>query len=330
MKGLIKTISKSTTKTGSLYARVGLITIEKEQPVNITVNIWEYDEKYPYKEGQILKFISPIKVDGDFRSTKSSNVLVQTVEECPEFQQFIHVLPTFEEWNKEIQVALSYFKYKVLAKYLTDSHESLFKLYSKYPAAKSNHHAWAGGLMEHVYQMIKLANAIRSTNVLPFIHDHVILGILFHDYGKIKEYLDGELTEQFFLKGHIFISASFIERHMSSLGISQEHIDRITHIILAHHGLKEYGSPVVPATIEAFVVNHIDLLSGHGDIYTQASHMESSRALGTTIINNPSKRFITMNIGIIAPMENEFNNIKEAYECNQNTPQVLLYLLWYR
>ena len=80
------------------------------------------------------------------------------------------------------------------------------------------------------------------------------------------------------------MSSKHLEDLMVSYEFTPRSISHCVHTILAHHGKQEYGSPVVPATIEAFLVHHCDMLSGHGEIYKQAENLEQSRALGTSII----------------------------------------------
>lgn len=130
-----------------------------------------------------------------------------------------------------------------------------------WPAAKSRHHAEKHGLLFHTVRMMDAGAALCDVYTAAD-RDMVIAGILFHDFGKIRELNAteswvGEYTPQTLL-GHIYIGAAKIHEYWLAGKISDEQYLQLAHIILSHHGTKEYGSPVTPATIEAYIVHYID------------------------------------------------------------------------
>ena len=137
----------------------------------------------------------------------------------------------------------------------------------KHPAAKSCHHAEENGLLYHTTRMLRAANALvdvynKITKVVD--RDLIFAGIIFHDMGKIKEMAmtaagNGEYTK-YSLIGHIVMGAIEVSRYADKGMISEETAFQLEHIILAHHGKLEYGSPVVPATPEAVLVSMVDNL----------------------------------------------------------------------
>lgn len=137
----------------------------------------------------------------------------------------------------------------------------------KHPAAKSCHHAEENGLLYHTTRMLRAANALvdvynKITKVVD--RDLIFTGIIFHDMGKIKEMAmtaagNGEYTK-YALIGHIVMGAIEVSRYADKGMISEETAFQLEHIILAHHGKLEYGSPVVPATPEAVLVSMVDNL----------------------------------------------------------------------
>lgn len=137
----------------------------------------------------------------------------------------------------------------------------------KHPAAKSCHHAEENGLLYHTTRMLRAANALvdvynKITTVVN--KDLIFTGIIFHDMGKIKEMAmtaagNGEYTK-YALIGHIVMGAIEVSRYADKGMISEETAFQLEHIILAHHGKLEYGSPVVPATPEAVLVSMVDNL----------------------------------------------------------------------
>lgn len=134
--------------------------------------------------------------------------------------------------------------------------------YFKYPAAVNMHHNYFSGLAYHVYSMLKLADAY--LDLYPFINrDLVYAGVILHDIGKLIE-LSGpkgtEYTKEGKLLGHITISVNEVFAVASELGYaSSEEVVNLAHILLAHHGQLEYGSPKEPSTPEAILVHYLDL-----------------------------------------------------------------------
>jgi 3'-5' exoribonuclease len=128
------------------------------------------------------------------------------------------------------------------------------------PAAKSIHHAYAGGLLEHTLGVCRLCLALSS--LYPHLDKQALLaGALCHDLGKIWELSAGLLTEYTSsgrLLGHISLGAEKLEPLMRKSGLEEELILHLKHLILSHHGIREFGSPVLPATAEAMALHYAD------------------------------------------------------------------------
>lgn len=152
-------------------------------------------------------------------------------------------------------------------------------LFLKAPAAKTIHHAWVGGLIEHVVSM---------TKILVFMADHyavlnrdlLIFGAIFHDLGKIWE-ISSEAgfsyTDRGRLIGHMEMACELVDRKSQRiLGFNSELRDICKHIILSHHGKHEYGSPKVPLFLEALLVAMVDDLDSK--MATVQSWNQSERA----------------------------------------------------
>lgn len=143
---------------------------------------------------------------------------------------------------------------------------ALFQQYDQafyiYPAAKTNHHAFETGLAFHTATMVRLAQAIAQ--IYPQLNlSLMIAGILLHDLAKVIE-LSGpdhtEYTVRGNLIGHIALIDEEITKVLMELGIDDEKEDVILlrHVVLSHHGLLEYGSPVRPQLMEAEMIHMID------------------------------------------------------------------------
>lgn len=140
------------------------------------------------------------------------------------------------------------------------------KLFKTLPAAVSNHHAYAHGLLEHSVTVAECAKAAAAAyaGTYPTIDvDVVIAGALLHDLGKIESYVMApvpEVTTVGAVIDHIPLGYAVFDRVARETGLSEELRLNIGHILLSHHGQKEFGSPVLPATPEALIVSAADEL----------------------------------------------------------------------
>jgi 3'-5' exoribonuclease len=133
------------------------------------------------------------------------------------------------------------------------------------PAAKGIHHAYRGGLAEHILSVMKLAHRIADHYPMAD-RDLLIAGALLHDIGKVKEIVPAdrngfEYTDEGRLVGHLVMTAQMIHMKASRIPNFPQLLEQhITHIVLAHHGQLEWGSPKVPMTLEALLVHYIDTI----------------------------------------------------------------------
>ena len=136
--------------------------------------------------------------------------------------------------------------------------EKRFKFHS---AAKSVHHGFVGGLLEHTLNVTKLCDFY--TKAYPALNrDLLLTAAIFHDIGKTKEisaFPMNDYTDDGQLLGHIVMGAQMVgERAAKIDGFPHNLLAELQHCILAHHGKLEYGSPKVPALIEAVALNYAD------------------------------------------------------------------------
>lgn len=137
--------------------------------------------------------------------------------------------------------------------------------FAQAPAAKSMHHAYLGGLLEHTLSVAGLAD--RACAHYPDLNrDLVLAGVLLHDVGKTAELAYERsfgYTDAGNLLGHIAMEAEWISRAAGRIsGFPEELRLQILHIVLSHHGRLEFGSPVLPKTPEALLVHYLDDLDG--------------------------------------------------------------------
>jgi 3'-5' exoribonuclease len=133
--------------------------------------------------------------------------------------------------------------------------------FRRWPAAVRHHGAVVGGLLEHTVNVSLITQYL--ANLYPCNSELALAGALLHDTGKLQELEEQPgkgFTPNGNLFGHIFLGTQYVQQH--ALNIAE--VDEATrldllHIILAHHGTKEFGSPVCPATIEALIVHLADM-----------------------------------------------------------------------
>jgi len=141
--------------------------------------------------------------------------------------------------------------------------EHVVSAYRIAPAAKSIHHAFLSGLIEHVLSMAKVAKftAAHYQDIDP---DLLMTGVFLHDIGKIYEltYHRGfGYSDEGQLIGHIIMGYQMVTAKAAAIpGFPPKLLQLVQHLILSHHGQLEYGSPKVPLFPEALLLHHIDNL----------------------------------------------------------------------
>jgi len=129
------------------------------------------------------------------------------------------------------------------------------------PAARGLHHAWLGGLLEHVVSLLGLADRVAAHYPL-LDRDLLIAGVILHDIGKIYEltWAAGfDYTVEGILLGHIQMGVDLAEKKIAALADFPARLRTLVlHMILSHHGKLEFGSPKLPMTPEALALNFID------------------------------------------------------------------------
>lgn len=181
-------------------------------------------------------------------------------------------------------------------------------------AARKNHHARRGGLVEHVAQMMRCAAAVAG--VYPTLNrDLMIAGVLFHDCGKLWEnvYAESGFTMPYNLTaemlGHIPLGLELVNkmwRDMMETADAAEWAQieppsemvrlHLLHLIAAHHGTHEFGSPVLPKTPEAVALHHVDNIDAKLEMFRRG--YETSKELAPGIL----EKFPPWPVNIVAPL----------------------------
>ena len=132
------------------------------------------------------------------------------------------------------------------------------------PAALKRHHAYIGGLLEHTAGVAALCQA--AADYYPLVNrDLLLTGAMLHDIGKVKTYkinkgFDG--TDEGKLIGHLVLGVEMVQQVTTNISesseIHQKMRNNLLHLLISHHGIMEWGSPVEPLTLEACILHHAD------------------------------------------------------------------------
>jgi 3'-5' exoribonuclease len=182
-------------------------------------------------------------------------------------------------------------------------------------AARRNHHARRGGLVEHVAQMMRCAAAI--CGVYPALNrDLMLIGVLFHDCGKLWEnvYAEHSFTQSHHLTAellsHIPLGLELVNKLWRELMERPEAAEwtllepsadmtrlHLLHLIAAHHGELQFGSPVLPKTPEAIALHHVDNIDAKLEMFDRA--YEGGKELAAGII----EKFTPWPVNIVMPLK---------------------------
>lgn len=155
--------------------------------------------------------------------------------------------------------------------------DEFMRKFTRAPAGVKNHHAYVGGLLDHVVSLMDLVS--RIDGLYPAINtDLLLMGAFLHDAGKIDELSyerDFAYTDEGQLIGHLVMAVGMLDKklkeaeRLSGEPVPRELALRIKHMIVSHHGTHEFGSPKVPMTLEAVALHHLDNLDAKVQSFDQ-------------------------------------------------------------
>lgn len=166
----------------------------------------------------------------------------------------------YEELTAYIrQISNKYLRQVLEFYYIKD--EAFIKKFKAHSAAKTVHHGFSGGLLEHTLSVTRMCDYF-ATSYSILNRDLLLSSAILHDIGKVKElsdFPDNDYTDEGQLIGHIVIGVEMINDAIRSIpGFPEKLAHELKHCIVAHHGELEYGSPKKPALAEAVALNMAD------------------------------------------------------------------------
>lgn len=258
---LIKSADVRIAKNGSKF----ISFVFCDQSGEIMAKFWDASDQdiQQFQEGRVVHLTGKRENYQNNPQIKIFNMRLTHDGEPQDPLNFVQQAPEdVHEMEKEFNEFFIQIKNPIWNKIVHSLIKKYHERFFNFPAAKKNHHAFAGGLAYHTLSILKLAKAV--TEEYPFLNRSLLYaGAILHDLGKVIE-LSGPIATKYTLEGnligHIVLIDEQIVNVCHELNIDEQNQDVILlrHMILAHHGLMEYGSPVQPHIMEAEVLHHLD------------------------------------------------------------------------
>ena len=259
---LCKHKQPAVTKNGKAYENV----ILQDKTGTIDAKVWEpnnpgigdYDTMdYIEVYGDVTNFLGALQVsvkrirvcrEGEYNAADYLPVSSKNIDEM--YKELVSLIRSIQN---------SYLRQLLEAFFVEDS--DFVKVFCNSSAAKTVHHGFVGGLLEHTLSVTKLCDYYCSA--YPILkRDLLLTAAMCHDIGKTREisaFPANDYTDEGQLLGHIVMGAQMVAgKAVKIKDFPDSLLTQVEHCILAHHGKYEYGSPKVPAIIEALALNYAD------------------------------------------------------------------------
>ena len=327
---LVKEANRAETRSGKPY----LIVTVMDRTGEIGGRLWENVDRFmpvcgvgnivllrgraqSYKGTLQLKIdtVSAVKKDKD-RGWQPGDFLPATVGDIPAMaKEVMAYAKSVSEPNLK-NLLLTIFKNK-----------TFFAAFQQAPAAKRMHHAYYGGLLEHTLAVTRLADTMAG--LYPMIDRSLLIaGALLHDIGKTEEFsfdrYPFDYTDKGRLVGHLVLGAEMMLDYIKGLDdFPPELATRLQHLILSHHGRHEFGSPCLPMTLEAFILNFIDDVDAKINYLDRLGSQSDEPGYRWTDFQKTLERFLYVRGGPLSEPDGAVPPATEAEEREEDRQQSL-------
>jgi 3'-5' exoribonuclease len=252
---------RTSPRTGKSWLQLQLV----DRTGAIPAKMWENFEALAvtFERDDVVQIRGRVKV---YKGEKEMTIehIIPAVERDYELGDFLpHTKHDVEKLYAEVRAAVASVKNPWLTRLLLSVVEdpAIAPRLKRAPAAMTMHHAFLGGLLEHVASLLGLADAV-AAHYPELDHDLLITGVILHDIGKVEElrYSRGiDYTTEGRLLGHITIGVMMMRDKIRAIpGFPEPLAVLVEHMILSHHGSYEFGSPSLPQTREALALHFLD------------------------------------------------------------------------
>lgn len=270
---LCKQKNAATTKNGKEYYNVilqdktGCVDAKVWEPNSFGIADFEAHD-YVFINGDVTSFNGALQVnikqarvadEGDYDPKDYFPVSSKNVEEM--FAELLGIIGTIK--NPSLKELLDAFFVK---------DEAFIKAFKQSTAAKTVHHGFIGGLLEHTLSVTKLCDYYCKT--YPALkRDLLLTAAICHDIGKVREislFPENDYTDEGNLLGHIVMGTEMVTDKMREIPNFPKTLgNELKHCIVAHHGKLEFGSPKTPALMEAVALNYADDTDAKLEMFTE-------------------------------------------------------------
>lgn len=260
------------TKAGKSYYSL----ILQDKSGTMDGKIWDLNPGIEHFEA-----MDYIRVDAQIVSFQNAlQMNIRRVHKCHEGEyDQKEYMPSTDKDVKELYQELTAYIKSIKNEYLRTLAENYFiadkaaaKAFVNHSAAKTVHHGFIGGLLEHTVGVTRMCDYI-AKNYPVVNRDLLLTAAMFHDVGKVQElstFPENDYTDAGQLLGHIYIGAELIGKLASEIPDFPEKLKHeLIHCILAHHGELEFGSPKKPALVEALALSMADNLDAKLETMTE-------------------------------------------------------------
>ena len=259
---ILKKCEEKNAKNGSVY--LDLVLADKDG--EIPAKLWDYKGEGLFETEMIVKVRGTIE---QYNGRDQFRIMqIRPVSSSDDYNM-ADLVPASETGGEQIYDMLlrrvNAFQDENLKNIVLEIMKDRKELLVSCPAAFRLHHAMLGGLMLHTISIVRMAEEI--CRIYPNIDKELLLaGAILHDAAKTWEFnlsqtglVKGYSTEGELI-GHLVKGAMYVEKAAEKLGIQDEKVTLLQHMILSHHGIPEYGSPVRPMFLEAEILSSLDSL----------------------------------------------------------------------
>ena len=266
---MVNNFSKGVSNNGQPYLNITF----QDASGNIEGKKWEISDN----DLKLVEIGAILYVNAEVLKYREKNQLkVLTLSEKKEeinLEDFIKSAPkSKEEYLEKLYSYIEEINYDDVKNIVLTVIEEKLELIKEYPAATRNHHDYYAGLLHHTTGMLDIAKNICDLHA-NVDRSMLYAGAILHDIGKTVEFSGPVLpkyTVEGKLLGHISIMNAYVKEVANKLGYDNERVILLQHMVLSHHGKNEYGSPILPLTLEAEILSFIDNLDSRINMITKA------------------------------------------------------------
>lgn len=271
---LLRNIMMKTSKTGKPYMAASLA----DRTGAIDAKAWDYPGPIsPADEGKVVKVQGVMQ---EFRGMPQITMEKVRLAQPEEYDSILEDLVPSAPINRDEAYArvealvdsMADTDFQAVCRAFLSRHGAEFR---RYPAAKTVHHGFVGGLLMHTVDMLDLADFLAGKYQGIVNRDLLLAGTLLHDMAKLKEFVVSQLgvvTEYSLsgqLLGHLVMGAEEVAEVCRTLAVPEEKSILLQHLLLSHHGQPEFGAAVVPQCAEAELLAAIDNIDSRMEIYRE-------------------------------------------------------------